>query len=313
MPDMSIQGAPSLNRVLVVDDDLDVAQLLRLLLENRGYSAKVCYGGGSALAALASEQFDLVFSDISMPGITGLELLARIREAGHDVGVILMTAFGSEQVAVDALRQGADDYLRKPFGAGDLQAVLSRTTEHLELRRRNAILQGQLAEYAARMEQRSLTDELTGIPNRRGFDQSLARLVEAARSSRATYALLMIDVDHFKTVNDRYGHPLGDEMLRAIARTLQKRVRVTDVVARIGGEEFAVLLPRATAGDAMAVGETLRAAVKDCRVPSEAGDVHVTVSVGVADSASGDQVLEDADAALYAAKNGGRDMVVLHS
>jgi diguanylate cyclase (GGDEF)-like protein len=305
-------GIVPATRALVVDDDHDVANLLKVLLNTRGFSAETCRNGEEALAEIGSGRYDLVFLDVALPGISGLEVLAKISQGNFDVAVILMTAFSSEQVVVDALREGAADYLRKPFTTGELDAVLSRTSARLELRRRNTHLQQQLARYAALMEQQSITDELTGIPNRRAFDQALERLLLAAETAGSRYSLLMIDIDHFKLVNDRYGHAVGDEVLRAVAATLQRRVRITDTVARIGGEEFGVLLPRTDPAGAVSVAETLRAGVKDCGVPSPEGEVHVSISIGVAGSSAGKRIFQEADAALYEAKAAGRDRVVLH-
>lgn len=297
-------------RVLVVDDEPEIAELVAVRLTSQGYEVETANSGTDALTRLAVSPIDLVFLDVSMPGLTGLQVLDRLRARDSDVAVVLMTGHGSEDLVVDALRRGADDYLRKPFSVGEFNAVLERTLARLDMRRQNADLRRQLEQRAAYMEQQALTDELTGLPNRRAFDSQLARLGEAmGRGSQ--FAMLMIDLDHFKQINDSHGHAAGDHVLQEIARTLQSRIRVSDFAARIGGEEFAVLLPRASQADATIVADALRSGIEERHIVWNGSPIPVTVSIGVADSKSVASVLEAADAALYRAKAAGRNRVVV--
>jgi diguanylate cyclase (GGDEF)-like protein len=295
--------------VLVVDDEPEIAELLAVRLTSSGFEVQTAHSGQRALDILEVNPIDLVFLDISMPGMNGLDTLDRLRDRDGDVGVVLMTGHGSETIVVDALRKGADDYLRKPFSGGEFNAVLERTLAKLDIRRQNSDLRRQLEERVAFMEQQALTDELTGLANRRSFDHHLVRLTQAAdRGSQ--FALLMMDIDHFKQVNDRYGHATGDRLLQEIARLVQSRIRVSDIAARIGGDEFAVLLPRATAADGVRVAEALRIGIAGSAIDTGKGPLHATISIGVADSSAGGSVLEAADSALYGAKSGGRNLVV---
>jgi two-component system cell cycle response regulator len=297
-------------RVLVVDDEPEIAELVALRLEHEGHTAETAPAGPEALATLAASQFDLIFLDVTMPGMSGLEVLAQLRADQSDVAVVLMTGHGSEDLVVDALRHGADDYLRKPFSSGEFSAVLERTLARLDMRRQNEELRRQLAERAAEMEQQALTDELTGLPNRRAFDHHLDRLTRAVERG-SQFSMLMLDIDRFKQVNDTHGHAAGDHVLRELADTLQSRIRVSDVASRVGGEEFAVLLPRATAAEAGRVAEALRAAVEERDVRWNGERIPLTVSIGVADSTVEGDIVEAADTALYRAKASGRNVVVV--
>jgi len=169
---MSTEPLANGQRVLVVDDEEDIAYLLAVRLRGAGCAVRTANRAQEAMMLLEAEPADLAFLDVSMPGVTGLELLDWIRARELDMAVVLMTAFGSEEVAVDALRRGADDYLRKPFSTAELQAVLQRTLDVLRMRRQNARLREELAERAELMELQSLTDALTGLANRRAFDRS---------------------------------------------------------------------------------------------------------------------------------------------
>ncbi|HLG72660.1 MAG TPA: diguanylate cyclase [Chloroflexota bacterium] len=297
-------------RVLVVDDEPEIAELVALRLQQEGHAVDTAPNGNVALEVLAGSPFDLVFLDVSMPGLSGLEVLDRLRARDTDVAVVLMTGHGSEDIVVDALRRGADDYLRKPFSVGEFSAVLQRTLARLDMRRQNEDLRRQLAERAAEMEQQALTDELTGLPNRRAFDHHLDRLVRAVERG-SQFSMLMLDIDHFKKVNDTHGHAAGDRVLQELADTLQSRIRVSDVAARVGGEEFAVLLPRASASEAARVAEALRVAVQERDIRWNGRRIPITISIGVADSAVEGSIAEAADAALYRAKANGRNVVVV--
>jgi two-component system, cell cycle response regulator len=300
-------------RILVVDDDPDIASLLVARLRTLGYDAEAACDGQAALARVSAAPPDLIMLDVSMPGMTGLEVLDALRARDLDLAVVLVTGWGSEDVAIDALRRGADDYLRKPFPPEELEATLRRTVGRLELRRQNQALRHELEERAAIMEHQALSDPLTGLPNRRAFDRDLERLTELAKRHAAAFSLLMVDIDRFKRVNDTLGHAAGDDVLRTVASTLAARVRRSDVVARIGGEEFAVLLPRTNRDGALQVAEELRLAVGNASTRTAGQDVQVTISIGVAGSDYSDETTAAADAALYAAKANGRNRVQVYA
>lgn len=298
-------------RVLVTDDEPEIAELVAVRLRNLGHEVAIAHSGREALDKLASSPVDLVFLDFSMPGRNGLEVVDELRASDNDAAVVLMTGHGSEELVVEALRRGADDYLRKPFNVGELEAVLERTAARLDMRRQNTELRRQLEERAAFMEQQALTDKLTGLPNRRAFDHHLERLTLAVRRAGSQFAMLMVDIDHFKQINDTHGHAAGDYVLQQLAGILQSRIRVSDVAARVGGEEFAVLLPRALAQDVAGVAEALRAAVEAQKLVWNGQAIPVTISIGIADSNCEGSILEASDAALYRAKAHGRNLVMV--
>lgn len=190
--------------------------------------------------------------------------------------------------------------------AGEIQSYVAVKLDISEEKQREQLLRDQ-----------ALTDPLTGASNRRGFDAIAAEVMERAGAAAEPLSVLMIDVDHFKRINDHHGHPVGDRVLAATVRQLKDALRDQDVVARMGGEEFAVMLPRTRMADALLVADRLRVQLSGLRVSSEVGDVRFTVSVGVATRGLGDdkidQILERADQALYLAKQGGRDRVVADS
>jgi two-component system cell cycle response regulator len=172
------------------------------------------------------------------------------------------------------------------------------------------------AAYLEEIYQLGVIDHLTGVNNRRNFDDACAREFSRARRHDRALSLLMIDIDYFKQVNDRFGHPAGDEVLQEVARALASRLGSEETIARYGGEEFAILLPEARAERARRVGEKLRAAVERLEIGAQAKRIPITISVGVAelarDDRSGTDLVRRADEALYAAKHAGRNRVVLH-
>lgn len=197
----------------------------------------------------------------------------------------------------------------------DTRDILERNQKlELELDKSSALMQG-LQRDLEQVRKEAMTDGLTGLSNRKAFDASIARVTEEAQSTGSTFTLLMVDIDHFKTFNDNYGHQIGDQVLRLVARTLVEGVKGRDISARYGGEEFAIILPDTTLSAGVAVGNSLRKAVatKDVINRSSGEKLgRITMSVGVAEFVSGERVedlIERADAALYTAKHNGRNQV----
>jgi diguanylate cyclase (GGDEF)-like protein len=293
-------GAPA--RVLIVDDEPANVHVLAEALAGQ-YDVRFATSGARALELAAAEPFDLILSDVVMPGMDGFELLRRLKAAPETqhVPVIFVTAMDEIDDEERGLLLGAVDYITKPIRPAIVRA---RVRTHVELKTQRDLL-----------EQRALIDGLTGIANRRRFDQELDGRWRAAQRSGGPLSLLLIDVDHFKQFNDSYGHGAGDDCLRRVAGAIASTCnRAGDLAARYGGEEFAVILPGAAAEVQL---RRLLGAIRSLGIPhraSSAGEF-VTASVGAVEvvpdgSLTAVQALERADQQLYAAKKEGRNRCV---
>ena len=301
---MTANSTPAI--VLVADDSPTVRAVVRVELEASGYVVLEAEDGQEALDVAAKEHLDAVLLDVEMPVLDGLETIAALKAdpATADVPVVFLSARDSGQDVVDALRLGAHDYLQKPPQPAEL---LARVAAAVEVRR----LRSELQQRTEELDRMSRTDHLTGLANRRHCDEELSTAVGSTRDHAFPLAVLLLDVDHFKGVNDRLGHEGGDEVLREIAARLRRAVRAEDLLGRWGGEELLVLAPQTGLEGAGVLCERLRAAVNDAPVPTSAGTLPVTVSIGAAvvtgPGAAVDSVLRTADERLYAAKGAGRD------
>jgi diguanylate cyclase (GGDEF)-like protein len=291
-------------RILIVDDDPSNVELLAQIFEEE-YEVLFATSGERALEVAATSQPDLVLLDVLMPGIDGFQVCARLKANRATVGisVIFITGLGDMDAETRGLELGAVDYVTKPINPA---VVRMRVRNQVELKRARDTL-----------TRLATTDGLTGIANRRHFDECLAR--EHARLSRIEVALSLVlcDIDHFKPYNDSYGHIQGDDCLRSVAQAIEGAMsRPADLAARYGGEEFVCLLPETDAEGARAVGERIRAAVAALQIPHSESAVadHITISVGVATvrcrpGRSILAVVARADEQLYLAKSNGRDRV----
>lgn len=286
--------------ILIVDDNPDKLGLLEAAFSLAGYNVNTATDGDEALAAIESYQPDLVITDVMMPRMNGYELAQRIRAnpLTKFIPVIMQTA--ASKRAEDLRRAsevGALGYITDPT---DLDLMLARTRTLLEFKA-----------YLDSCEEAAFTDHLTGLANRRRFERQLEREVGRVLRFERPFTLLMIDIDNFKNLNDTFGHDAGDDAIRRISRVLREGTRGIDLAARIGGEEFAVLLVETSLAAGMEVAERLRVAIRDLLTPSEA---RITASFGVAecptDAQTASGILKAADVALYEAKRNGRDRVV---
>lgn len=287
---------------LVVDDSSTARQLARHWLELYRFDVREADSGQAALDALEVEPgIRLVITDYNMPGMDGFELIKRLRKRfdRDELAIIGVSAGGSAPLSAKFIKYGANDFLNKPFLREEFFCRISQNMEMLDNIRA-------LREAAGK-------DFLTELPNRRSFFEIAGALHAAARRDGARTFAAMIDVDHFKLVNDTHGHDAGDAVLREIGRLLPTLlVRQSDVVARLGGEEFAVFAYDVAPETALAFFESIRRAVADAVIATPAGALNVTVSIGVS-CRIGDSLqhmLNAADACLYEAKAGGRNRVV---
>ena len=284
--------------VLVVDDSPTIRAQLCEELNAAGFETRTAEDLRSARRLLASTEPDTVILDLMLPDGEGTELLGT-----GGPPVIMLTSSGHPELVALALRAGAHDFVHKPF---DPDQMVARVGAAVRTKR----LADDLRAANARLEVEARTDVLTGLVNRRHATSELERLLALADRHDRELAVLMVDVDHFKALNDVHGHDAGDSVLKRMARQLALGLRASDVLSRWGGEEFLALLPETDADGAMAVAERMREHAAELTP----GVPHVTVSIGCAAWRRGeslDELLARADGALYEAKRSGRDRVVI--
>ncbi|MEI9983389.1 MAG: diguanylate cyclase [Aliidongia sp.] len=289
---------------MIADDSQPVVDMLCAVL-GEDHEVVVAYGGAEAIEMAIDLQPDLILLDVVMPGIDGFEVCRRLRaeERTQRIPIVFITGLNAVEDEQRGLELGAIDFISKPIQAA---IVRLRVRNHLELKR-----------YRDFLEDLSLVDGLTGIGNRRRFDEFLVREWRRSRRARAPLALVLLDVDYFKAYNDQYGHAAGDDCLREVAATIAMLVRRPgDLCARYGGEEFAAILPQTDLAGAYTLGERIRAAVLALEIPHAGSAVspNITVSVGVAASDSSvdeepEDLLREADRRLYEAKTAGRNRI----
>jgi two-component system chemotaxis response regulator CheY len=301
-------------KALIVDDDDAYLQLLRLILTRKQYQVVEAINGKDAWRILEKEAIPFVITDWMMPEMDGTDLIRRVRSANftHYTYIILLTAKSGKDDVVDGLEAGADDYLTKPFDLSELRARIDIGERILGLETRLRDAMNQLYTLATR-------DSLTGIYNRRALCEWAEKEIDRTRREHAPISLIMVDVDHFKEVNDQYGHQAGDQALCQVVETISNRLRIYDAVGRWGGEEFLLVLPGADQEVAIQIAERLRAEIASDQLMLPGGPtIQVRASFGVA-HASGhsrvtfDELIKQADEALYQAKNAGRNQVRIYS
>jgi diguanylate cyclase (GGDEF)-like protein len=317
------QPPESGHHVLIVDDSEAIRRLVRETLEGMDdiSSIEEAVDGLDGLGVLARKYCDLVITDVTMPRLDGFKFVAAIRQHAHlkDIMIILLSSRGESVDKITGLTIGANDYVTKPFEKGELQArvtvMFKMRTLQEALKRKNSEMEEANQKLALLANQ----DGLTGIPNRRYVFERLGVEFQRARRLKSPLSLLMIDIDHFKSFNDTYGHLSGDEALKTVAGTIQEGIRNYDMVGRYGGEEFIAFLPETDPEGAVLVAERLRSAVEEGQITPVEGSVDpvtLTVSIGVAcwpevevDKVS--ELIQFADAALYRAKAEGRNRCIL--
>jgi two-component system cell cycle response regulator len=293
-------GVTRVHKVLVVDDDPLSARLIEVCLGEAGFVTHYCKDSREAVTALDAELPDLILLDLMMPGQDGFETCRQIRAAATTdrIPIIFLTRVADLSEKVEALRSGGDDYITKPFEPLELVA---RVRAHIQ-------------RHASQREE-LIRDALTGAFSHRYFKQRYQQEIRRSEKGQTNFSVAMIDLDKFKQINDVHGHLAGDATLKAFVQQAGTALRSVDVLARYGGDEFAVLLPDTTGYQAAAAMDRLLGAVRALKVtPSPGKTVTTTVSVGVAERQAGDTpsgLLERADTALYKAKKEGRNRMVV--
>ena len=313
----SREAAGNKRRILVVDDHEDNVEVLRARLEARGYDVQGANSGQEALDKVAEWVPDLILLDVMMPDMDGLEVVSRLKADRNlpFIPVIMQTALDSTERMVAGLEAGADDYVTKPINFAELEARVRSLLRIKKLQQALSEREKELSMMNDRLLHISLTDGLTGVDNRRALEQRLHEMFEHSLRLHEPISCVMCDIDHFKKVNDTYGHAAGDEVLKQFAEILKAEAREIDRVGRYGGEEFLLLLPGTVLDSAVTFAERLRQRVDDHTFSFEGGTLKRTMSCGVASwphpKVSGrEEMLKAADDALYVAKELGRNRVV---
>jgi diguanylate cyclase (GGDEF)-like protein len=299
-------------RILIVDDNAMIRSEIKAVLMKEGAFTHFMEAtdGLTAFKTIMEHPPDLVLCDLVMPGFDGLKFLGlkASRKELEQIPVIILTAEDDLDRKAEILERGASDYVTKPFHEKEL---LARVRIHTKLK----LLQDELREKNAQLEALSITDPLTGLANRRRLMARLEEEVVRARRYKTPLSVVMIDIDHFKQVNDTHGHAMGDEVLRNTGAMLKGSVRASDLAARYGGEELTLVLPHTDIPAAIQVAENLRVRFSELEHQLDGVTLTKTVSMGVAardgqgEIPRAEDLLKHADEALYRAKQNGRNRV----
>lgn len=310
------------SRILVVDDEQSLRIILSQVLTEEGYEVTVAQNGEEGLELFRQDPFPVVFTDIVMGKMNGLELLHELKQINPETQVIIITSHASLDTSITALRAGAYDYLVKPFEDLDMISnVADRAVEKLQLMKENKRLLGelqlkndQLMAANIALKELAVRDGLTGLYNHRYFQEALT--VEVLRCNRHDrgFSLIFLDVDNFKMYNDINGHPAGDVALKSIGHLIGSRLRGSDILCRYGGEEFAIILPETSKELTCNIGEEVRKQIEAHPFEGEASQPkgNLTISLGIAtyeeDGKDGSTLMEVVDKRLYKAKADGRNL-----
>jgi len=317
MSEESITGIPSKvdigegnarPRVLIVDDSPTIRMSLTRFIKDEFIPVEASNGEEAMEHILGDDRIEVVLTDLSMPELDGYGLVSRIRNSPipriQKLPVIVVTAADDTMAREKAFNVGANDFVTK---TSDRVELLARLRAHRKLA--HTIRQLEISQQELR--EQANTDDLTGLPNRRFFEQIASKEMSLMRRQKEYFAVLMMDIDHFKTVNDTYGHAAGDHVLVQVGRILAQAMREEDMVARIGGEEFVVASPYTNRLAAIVLAERLRKAVEGLNIEFDGDQIPVTISIGIALMPQAGETLSDvlaaADERLYVAKQNGRN------
>ena len=302
-------------KILLVEDSKTQAKSVIEFLKKEGYDVIWVEDGKSAISTAKTQPLDLILLDVVLPDLNGKEVCRwlKLNQGTKGIPVIMLTAQGSTPDKVTGLESGADDYVSKPFEEIELNARIYACLRTKALQDELSLKNRQLEELLERVEVLAVTDPLTELFNRRRFETVLNKEFKRTERYKAPLSALMIDIDHFKKINDNHGHHVGDMVLHDLAAILKSAVREIDIIARWGGEEFVVLLPQTDKAAAVKSATRVMGMISSHNFPS-IPDKQVTVSIGVASAPSPDiessEILINAcDLAMYEAKKNGRNRV----
>ena len=297
-------------RILIAEDDVTSRLILENMLTKWGYDVVSATDGNDAWKKLQEEDSPkLVILDWMMPGMEGIEICRKIRETSKKEDqytyVTLLTAKESKENIVAGMDAGADDYITKPFDMHELRV-------RVRAGQRIVQLQSELLETKKNLEIQSRTDPLTGVLNRRAILSQIENELSRAKRDDTQLSISMLDLDHFKKINDTFGHLAGDAILRESMDRVQETIRSYDAIGRFGGEEFIVVLPGAKQADAIIIAERIRLKINGNKANIDGVSIPFTISQGLATcngKSTVDELIAKADEALYRAKENGRNRV----
>ena len=319
--DISSSGGITDQEIVIVDDSPDNLRLLIGILKEQGYKVRPAPSGARALATVRKMPPALILLDIMMPEMNGYEVCRQLKkdETTRDIPVIFLSALNKVFDKVKAFKVGGVDYISKPF---QVEEVMVRVNTHLMIQAKQKALSLKnealveksviITEQAKKLEQLATKDCLTGLSNRRDFQEKVELEEKRFKRTQRRFSIILLDIDHFKNVNDTYGHDFGDRVLINVARTLNQGLRAQDIIARWGGEEFICLLPETDADGARHVAEKIRTKIGAQRQDRGDASVSVTVTLGICvydGSCSIEDSIKSADTALYEGKKYGRNQV----
>lgn len=299
---------PEGRRVLVVDDDAENRNLIVEVLQEQKYEVQAAESGQEAITKIQSWTPELVLLDYNMPGLSGLDTLTHLRKQQNYTAVIFVSANSDRDLVIQCLGAGADDYIRKPFNAGELLA-------RVMVRFRNKDVQDALAAANARLQELAERDDVTGLYNMRFIYQKIESELKRAKRYGRQVGIIMMDLDHFKSVNDQFDHLFGSHVLREIGQLIKKNMREIDFAARYGGDEFMLVLTETDEQGVHTFAERIRKLIGAHVCTDGKNNFSRTCSLGFAVSSLDDlmtpkELVLRADQALYKAKETGRNRVV---
>lgn len=301
-------------KILLVEDDKLQAKTTKEYLEKAGHEIVWVENGKAAIKSAKTVSFDLIVLDLILPDLDGNEVCRWLKsdKDTQDIPIIILSARDSAKERVFGLEAGADDYLPKPYDASELKARIYACLRTKALQDKLREKNRQLEEVLLQMETLAMTDQLTGLFNRRFFESVIEKEFTKTIRYKHPTSCLMIDIDHFKRINDEYGHHAGDQVLKEISQLMINCFREADTVARWGGEEFIILLPETTKENALRVASRFLTSVSTCKFSS--CPKQITVSIGLASIPeptieTSEKLIAASDRALYEAKTKGRNRV----
>ncbi len=302
-------------KILYIEDSEAQGTITKKFLEDGGYEVTWVHEGMSAFRVAKTQPVDVILLDRVLPDMDGSRVCGWLKqnERTRGIPIIMLTAMNTTAQKVQGLEAGADDYLAKPYEEIELSARVYAALRTKNLREELSRKNDELQMMIKKVEALSITDALTGLFNRRRFEEALDSEFNKASRYKLPLSCMMVDIDHFKDVNDTYGHPVGDAVIKDIALILKQSVRGVDMLSRWGGEEFIVLAPMTPKEDVMYLARRILKTVAD-HVFAGMGDKRVTISIGIADLSSPGsdaacRLVQAADNALYAAKDKGRNRI----
>tara|TARA_B100001057_G_scaffold100114_1_gene97082 strand:- start:3868 stop:5304 length:1437 start_codon:yes stop_codon:yes gene_type:complete len=298
------------SKILVVDDIKTNCDVLKRRLENNKFNVEVSLSGKDALEKISESQFDLILLDVLMPEVNGLEVLIKIREqySADKLPVIMVSSFDDVESISKCIQLGASDYLPKPVNSTILTQKVASTLERKSLREREEQL-------LSKLHKQAITDEMTGVPNRRFVFERLEKSFDdIEENSKEHFATAIFDIDHFKQVNDTYGHAAGDEIIKKVCNIATSIIKSPNIFGRIGGEEFLAVIFNDSANNLQEICEKIRTTIENEETLFDNQKIKVTLSGGVCfsnESSSVSDLVNKADERLYLAKKNGRNKFYL--